>query len=231
MILLTMFEFLYSILASLIGGALLLLVASIASRKAKWVLAGILSRLVNADLEFVYRNKQDCQKDLYRDLKETRNLVMINPRGNELQREAFTPIFFEKPNSSSRRIRILMPRIKDFNNENDWVDQRENELQQFDKAFGSGLLKKQIEANINFLIPFVDSEEIEVRFFNMPHTGRVIITDNYAYFGALNAEIHSRDYRVYKYRNGGPMYLNYLRLCNQLWDVGNPNEIDNYKGN
>jgi hypothetical protein len=224
-----MLEFLYSILASIIGGAILLIVVSFVSDKARWVLTGFLALLVGADLEFVYQNKKACEKDLNHDLKETRDLIMIIPRGNELQREAFLPIFLEKPNSAKRRIRILMPRTRDIGSENDWVDQRESELKQFDKAFGTGLLKRQIETNINFLVPFVDSNDVDLRFYNAPHIGRIIVTDSYAYFGALTSEIHARDNKVYKYRKGGPMYLNYLRLCNQLWDIGRSDEIDNYR--
>jgi len=88
-------NFLYNVLASIIGGITVLVVAGIVSDKAKWVLTGLLSRIVDADLEYVYKSKKDCEIDLYNDLKETRNLFMIVPRGNELQRDAFIPIFLK----------------------------------------------------------------------------------------------------------------------------------------
>jgi len=122
-----------------------------------------------------------------------------------------------------------MSKTKQLNNEVDWVEQREDELKEFDNAFGKGLLRKQIEANIEFLIPHIDSQQIKVHFYNIPHIGRIVITDNFVYFSAFSSELHARGSKAYKYRKGGSMYINYLRLFNQLWSIGSDEEIDSYR--
>ena len=112
-----------------------------------------------------------------------------------------------------------MPNVNVSNSEYDWVVQREMEISQFDTSFGRGLLKTQIQANIDFLQPYSKPEYFDIRLFNAPHNGRIVITDNFLYFGAITSRTHGRDDRVYKFHRGGAMYENYLRYFEQIWEV------------
>jgi hypothetical protein len=100
----------------------------------------------------------------------------------------------------------------------DWVEQRERELSGFDRAFGRGLLRQQIEANVQFLQPYVAAGHADLRRFNSPHVGRIVLTERCAFFAPYQATSHGRDNPVFKYRRG-PVYDNLQRLFDQLWNA------------
>src|SRR6266851_2942504 len=104
-----MSNFLINILASLIGGAILILIASLVSQQARWVLIGLLSRLLDVDIDFVFTNKAAAQSDLQVEMRKARDVAILAGRGNELQREPFAVLFHERPEKRQVRVRILLP--------------------------------------------------------------------------------------------------------------------------
>lgn len=128
--------------------------------------------------------------------------------------------FLDRPQNRPQCIRILLPETAPKPGEYEWTWQRENELAQFDPAFGSGLLHKQIEANVQFLEKHVATNSIELRRFNSPHIGRIVVTDRFVYYTPYRSYTHARDCKIYKFRRGGEMYENLLRLFEQLWLAG-----------
>jgi hypothetical protein len=92
------------------------------------------------------------------------------------------------------------------------------ELAAFDPAFGKGILRDQIETTTKFLSSYIVSGDVELKFFNYPHIGRILITDRVLYFTPYRQDAHGRDSHVIKYRRGGEMYDFFLRLFNQLWN-------------
>jgi|ERR1043165_637495 hypothetical protein len=211
-------SFLINVLASIIGGILLLWVAAILSRKARWILTGLLGRLLNIDIDYVFDDKDDARTDISSEIKRARNVAIFASRGNELQRTAFASLFHEKPQKRQVQVRILLPKTVLDEGEYDWVLQRETELAVFDKAYGNGLLRQQIEASVSFIQQYIDNS-VELRRFNSPHIGRIVITERFSYYTPYRSDAHRRDSKVYKFRRGGEMYDNLLRLFEQLWGV------------
>jgi hypothetical protein len=196
-------------------------VTAAVSSRARWVLTGILGRLLDVDIDAVFTDKRAAEADVRKELARAREIAIFTGRGNELQRDTFDPVFLHRPAAKALRVRILLPRT-DGSGEFDWTQQREEELSKFDRAFARhGLLKDQIETTARFLEGYVSTARVELRRFNCPHIGRIILTDRCAFFTPYRHDSHGRDCAVYKYRRGD-LYENYTRLYEQLWMASDP---------
>lgn len=213
-----MSTFAVNVLASLVAGVVVLAVTAIVSSRARWVLTGILGRILDVDIDGVFADKRAAESDVRKELARARDVAIFTGRGNELQRDTFDPIFMHRPASKPLRVRVLLPQ-SDGPMDYDWTQQRQSELARFDQAFGrAGLLKEQIETTARFLDQYVNNGRAELRRFNCPHIGRIVITERCAYFTPYRSDSHGRDCVVYKFRHGD-LYDNFIRLFEQLWDA------------
>lgn len=212
-------EFALNVLASLTASVLFIVAMGMLSRRARWILTGILGRILDVDIEFVFSNKSDAVTDLQREIRRANKVFVFASRGNELQREAFTSIFHERQKKRNVEVRILLPATTLSANEYDWTAQRDRELGVFDASYGNGLLRSQIQTNVDFLNVYIQSNDAQLRRYNSPHVGRLIITERFVYFTPYLADLHGSESRVYKYRCGGDTYQNFVRLFNQLWEA------------
>lgn len=211
------------ILSSIIAAILLVVLGNMFSRKAKWIFIALFSRFVDVDIEYVFRNHEEAEPDIERELKKATFVYLLTCRGNGLQRNAFLTILNRQSKGRLKEFKVLLPSLKLPRGQFSWVDQREHELASFDPAFGSGILRKQIQTTIEFLGSYVGRGDIELRFFSMPHIARILITDRYVYLTPYTSDAHGRDSRIIKHRRGGEMYEMLLRLFNQLWNAA-PNQ-------
>lgn len=216
-----MSAFLISILASIIAGALLLFATSALSRGARWVLTGALGRLLDIDIEAVFADKLAAEAEVRRELLKATEISIVTTRGNELQRDTFDPLFLNRRPTKNLRVRILLPVTSVEPGQRSWIDQREQELATFDHAFGAGLLRDQVEANVRFLQKYVSAGHVELRRFNAPHWARLVLTERCAFLTPYQKDAHGRDSVVYKFRRGN-MYDSLLRLFEQLWKSDAP---------
>lgn len=210
--------FIEGVLASLIAGILLIVLGGILSRKARWVLTATLGRLLDVDIEYVFRSQEEMAEDLKKELGHTSSIYLLTGRGNDLQRATFVNVLSHKPKGRLSNFKILLPQSRPKEGEPDWTRQRENELAAVDPAFGSGVLRDQIDTTVKFLSSYVSSGDVELKLYNYPHIGRILITDRVVYFTPYRKEAHGRDSRIIKYRRGGEMYDFFLRFFNQLWE-------------
>lgn len=215
----TMLDFIISIASSIIGGVLLIVIAGKLSKNAKWILVSILSKITDADIEYVFENKSVMKEDILKDIEQSSFFFMLTGRGNELQRDTFETLYKPRRKGHNIKIKILVPEVEKEINDVDWTDLRDKEIGEFDAAHGNGLLKDQIKTTIKFLSKHIASNQIdlEVKKFDMPHYGRLIVTDKHAYFSPLGFKNHNRTNSVYKYGSKGQMYEGYLRFFNILW--------------
>ena len=211
-----MSDFLLGMFASIAGGIVLLLAAML-SRRWRKILIDISGKLSGADIEYVFRNKADAQTDMEESIRDAKDVAILASRGNELQRDAFSSIFLHRQERRQVRVRILLPDTSLREGEYDWTGQREKELASFDAAFGGGLLHQQVDTIAAFLSPHVEARKVDLRRFNAPHVGRVVLVDGTAYYTPYRADAHGRDSRVYKFARGGEMSRNLGRLFEQLW--------------
>jgi hypothetical protein len=220
-----MANFLLSILASIVAGVTLIWAAGFISKQARWVLIGTLGRLLNLDVDYVFTSKTEVQSDLQKELSRSNDVAIFTGRGNELQRRTFSALFLERPEKRQVRVRILLPRTILKDGEYDWTQQRENELAKFDPAFGNGLLREQIQVIVRFFQQHLSAKTVEVRQYNYPHIGRIVITERFAYYTPYRKDAHGSNSPIYKFRRGGEMYDNFLRLFEQLWNANKDDEV------
>jgi hypothetical protein len=209
--------FVITILAEIVAGFFLIILGGFLSQKARWVLTATLGRLLDIDVEYAFRSKREADEDLRHEIGRAAFVYLLTGRGNELQRETFEKAFDFDPQGWGPRFRILLPKARP-DAQPDWTAQREAELAIFDKAYGNGVLPNQIETTAKFLEAHIATGKVELKYFNYPHIGRILITDRVSYFTPYRSEAHGRDSRVIKYRRGGEMYDFFLRLFNQLWN-------------
>ena len=194
-----------------------MLLASRLSPRWRTIVVRILNLLTGYDVEFVYESKSDAEVDLVRDLARADEVLILTGRGNELQRRAFAPLFLERKAAHGAHVRILLPAIAVGPNNVNWLTQREREVSLFDPSFGDGLLAQQVEANAAFLKPWEDRRDVELRRFNCPHVGRVVVAGRHVYFTPYLKDAHGRDSRVLRFARHSEMGRNLERLVEVLW--------------
>ena len=203
-----------TIIAELIAAALLVLLGGFVSRRLRWVLTIVLGSILGIDIEYVFRNKSQADDDIRNEISHSSFLYLLTGRGNELQRDTFKQAL-----SGVSEFKILLPVASVPHGVVDWTAEREQEMARIDPAFGTGILPKQIETNAEFLKGYVNSGTVQLKRFNYPHIGRILITDRAAYFTPYRQGSHGRDSDIIKYRRG-EMYDCLMRLFNQLWTHG-----------
>jgi hypothetical protein len=213
-----MTNFALSVLASVMGGVILLLVTATLSQKARWVLIGVLGRILDVDIDYVFRDKKNSEGDLRKEIEMARWLCFFAGRGNELQQDTFATVFSKESSDRLGSVRILLPETTTTVGEYNWLNQREQELSIFDPAYGDGLLVTQIESNVTFLKKHIKSQRIQLRRYNLPNIGRIVLTDRCLFYTPYRKDAHGRHSRVYKFRPYCEMYENMLRLFNQIWN-------------
>lgn len=212
----TVLNFVLGVIASIVAGVMLLGATALISERIRWVLTATLGRLLGIDVDYVFANQRAVGEDVKNELARAKEVSLLTGRGNELQRETFAVLYQAPP--GRRHIRVLLPNTSVRPGEPDWTAQREQELATFDAAFGTGILRQQIDTTARFLKPHVDSGLMEVRHFDAPHLGRILITDRCAYLTPYRSDAHGRDSCVIKYRRGGDSYEWLRRMFDQLWD-------------
>jgi hypothetical protein len=100
--------FIETILAELVAGVLLIILGGVLSKKARWVLTATLGRLLNIDVEYVFRGKREADEDIQEAISHASFIYLLTGRGSELQRETFAGAFGLAPQAGKARVRILL---------------------------------------------------------------------------------------------------------------------------
>ena len=210
-------NFFINFLASFLAGIILLVVANILSKKVRRLFMSIFSLLLDIDIDYVFPDKKETEEVLKKEIDKAQFVYVFAGRGNELQRDPFNALFLHRSNDIPTK--ILLPKTQIQNGENDWLMQRESELQIFDPAHGKGLLKGQVKNNVSFINRYTEKTKVELKRYNCPHIGRIVITNRCVFYTPYKKDAHGRHSKVYKFRKNGEMYYNYLRFFDQLWNI------------
>ncbi len=209
-------EFWIGVISS-ISATLFLLIVSYYSKKSRGILIDLFKKIVRIDIDFVYTNSRESQKDIMKDLEKTTKVYLIMGRGGELQRETYARLLQNTQSYTS--IKILLPQPKTKTNEIDWLEARENEIIKFDTAFDKGILKEHVTTTINYIRKTAKTHtNFIVKLFNSPDLGKIIITDNYLYYYMLNRNTHGRQNKMYRCKVGTETYNSYLRLFEFMFE-------------
>lgn len=207
-------EYLVNVSASIVGGILLIWGMALFSRQAKELFIIFLARWLDFDLMYVFKSKAEANPALQQELEGATFVYVLTARGNDFQQDTFLPIFDGRHEYSE--VKILLPNPFKGNGF-DWFDQRERELAKFDASFGYGVLRKQTATNIDYLYNHIYDQKIQLRLYDFPLIGRIVITDRCLFFTPMHRDAYIRRSKTFKYSAGGDMYRHYLRLFDQLW--------------
>lgn len=206
-----------SVLASIVAGLLVLAVAGVVSDRVRQALTAAFSRMVGADIERVFPTPRHAADDVRTELARSQHVALLTGRGNELQREVFAAVLAVEGRTRTRTVRILLPCTEHASSGTNWVADREAELAAFDPAFGDGVLTAQIRTTAGFLKPLAKVGRVSVRRYDLPHFGRILLTDRCVYLTLYRADAHSRDCKVVKYGRAGEMYDSLARFFEKAW--------------
>ncbi|MEU4832669.1 hypothetical protein [Streptosporangium sp. NPDC023615] len=181
------------------------------------LLLRLLSRVSGLGVVRAYKKQSAANTALAADLRAARWIKVLAGRGNELTRDSFQEVWRQR-HTRLRSVQILLPDPADPGR---WLQSREEEMRRVDPGFESGLLAKQVSANIAYLSAVVAANpEVEMRLFDAPHTCRAIITDHFAYFTPYLSSAHGRNTPCFVFGNGSVMYDHLLRTFENLWSAG-----------
>jgi hypothetical protein len=175
-------------------------------------------------IEYVFVNARRAQPEVESELGAAKFIKLVTGRGNELQRETFSSLLANRPASRRTEFQVLLPIARQRGSGYDWTKQREDEIAQFDHAFGSGFLGAQIETTMRFLSQYEAKGVVKLRFYDAPHIGRILITDRCVFFTPYSRTQHGRDCPVIKYGAQSDMYNFYMRYFEQLWECAAPSK-------
>jgi hypothetical protein len=209
-------SFLIGFAGSLLAAVVFTVVASVVSKKARWVLATTLGRMINVDIEFVFPNKAEAEADVKREVERSRQVRLLTGRGNELQRGTFETLLSKGRAGGSRQFEVLLPDYRSTEGQESWIQKREQELATFDPAYGHGLLSSDVEKNVTYLKGYIGSGALTLKLYDYPNIGRILLTERAAYLTPYCSYRHGREDPVVKLRRGGELYAFLERIYDSV---------------
>lgn len=204
------------IVGSLISATLVFLFASWFSQTTRIALTAIASTFLSIEIKYVFKDGDAAQKTIHESLKRSSTVRILAGRGNEFQGVFYSPLLEINP-KIKKKIQILLPDVINSPRGVDWIAYRENELSQVDNAFGKDLLKQQIKTVYHFLSYYHNEGTIELKGYDAPHIGKIIITDDYVFLTPYSATSHGRQSRITQYGRGD-IYEYYVRYFEMVWE-------------
>lgn len=207
-------EYIRDVSSSLVASIVFVCLLAFFSKRAKEIFILVVSRWLSHDLMYVFKDKNEANPDVQKEIEEAAFVLIMTARGNDFQQDTFLPLLDGR--HKFVEVKILLPnpyRTEDV----DWFQQREMELRKFDSAFGAGVLKKQTITNIEYLKNHIYEQNIQLRLHFFPLIGRIVITDRCLFFTPMQRDSYIRKSKTLKYAYGGDMYRHYHRLFDQIW--------------
>jgi hypothetical protein len=205
-----------NIAAGLITAFILFVAGGLLSRRFRSLAIALLGILVESDVVEIFPTQRAASADISRSLARASRVCVLTGRGGELQRETFAPLW-DSTKGHTRTVMILLPATQPKDHAN-WVGDRESEIATFDSAYRKpGVLTSQIEAATAFVESHSDGQGTQLRRYNAPHLGRIILTEDYAYLTPYRADQHGRDSPTIKYRAGGHTFRFLQRMFDKYW--------------
>lgn len=206
-----------SVAGSLIAAVIVVVAGAAFSRTARRVLTAAASELLGIDVKYVFSNGKAAESVISHELANASEVRIFAGRGNDFQGTLYAPLL-DPASRSTKRVRVLLPnpykhlRVRTT----DWIVERDAELARVDVSYGRGQLRRQIETTIEHVEHHVDGDHFQVRLFELPHVGRIILTDRFAFFTPYSDAKHGRDCRVFQYGRGD-IYDNLARFFEMAW--------------
>jgi hypothetical protein len=216
-----MSAFLVGVLSSIIASCLLVIAGWFGSHRIRKILTKMLSRLVGVDIEQRFATQREAAGELVTAINKAREIDIFVGRGSELTRSTFDRLWNEQ-GSRLRQVRILIP-DPEVSGLGSWFSDRELEMASHDRAYGDNLIAEQVKANIRYVARMVAGRpEFEVRLYDFPHLGRIIITDRVSFLTTYTDRQHGSASPCLMFNNKGPLYDFCKRIFDKAWLKATP---------
>lgn len=212
--------FFVGLAASLVAALIVFIAAATLSKTTRRALTAVASAFLGVEIRYVYRDGQAAQTAVQDALAASRTVRILAGRGNEFQGRYYLPLFQPKA-ERAKRVQIMLPNVFEDPRGTDWVSHREAELAKVDEAFGEGLLRQQIRTTYEFLGRHIKTGRFEVRAYDSPHVGRIVLTDETVFLTPYSATRHGRDSHVIEFGRGA-MYDFFDRMFEMAWRDSRP---------
>lgn len=209
-------NFVIGICASLIAAAIIFLTATWRPKLVRRALTAVASTFLGIQVRYVFPNGKDAESTIIQELAESSRIRIFAGRGLQFQESLYAPLL-HGGTASHRNVQILLPNPDQSRGAIDWITHREDELSRIDRSFGNEMLRKQIRTSIEFLLTHQHDKLFQLRLYDIPHIGRIIITDQSVFFTPYSAMKHGRDCRVFQYGTGD-IYDNFARWFEMVWE-------------
>lgn len=181
----------------------------------------MLSALVKVDIERNFATQRDAAKELASAIDRAREVYFFGGRGSELTRSTFDRLW-NTPGGRLRQVRILLP-DPECSGVGTWFSDRELEMASHDRAYGENLIADQVRTNIRYVARMVSGRpEFEVRLYDFPHLGRIILTDRVAFLTTYTDKEHGSASPCLMFNNKGPFYDFSKRIFDKAWLKATP---------
>ncbi|GAB3992520.1 hypothetical protein GCM10029992_01800 [Glycomyces albus] len=211
-----MLEIAIGVFSSIVGSGVLLFVGWLASVRVRKVLTNVLARLARIDVELVFPTQSEAYKEIVKALTRAREIYIFAGRGSELTRSHFKPLW-DRAGARVEKLRILLPN-PDIAGDGSWFADREKENASHDNSYGDNLIAQQVRANLRYIARKAqDLSAVEVRLYDFPHLGRIILTDKVAFLTGYTESEHGSDSPCIMFNNRGPMYDFCKRIVQKAW--------------
>ena len=203
------------VLSSLLATALVCALGWARASRPRWWAISLLARLTGTGVHRVYREQRLAEADLAEDLARARRVKVLTGRGNTLTRDVFAPLW---PAGAARPVpvQLLLPDPDTCSGH--WLRQRAEALSTTDPGVTEHLLRDQIGANIDYLDEVGRKRpNMELRLFDLPHSHRIVLTDQAAYLTFYSRHDHGRNSPCLYLRAPGLLYDVVSELFSAIW--------------
>lgn len=216
-------QLLLSIVGSLIAASIIIAIGTFVSKTFRRALTAMAAAFLGVEIKFVYKNGMEAEPAIQEALSSASSVRIFTGRGNEFQRNLYHSVI-DGISGVRPETRILLPNPEPHDQHIDWIAYREQELEKVDRAFGRDTLRKQIANNLDFLSAYVEPGKFRVRRFDLPHFGRLILTDDDLFLTPYSETRHGRHCKVLRFGRG-EIYNMFSRMFEMLWLDSAANEL------
>lgn len=210
------------VISSLAATSLTVAGGWVLSKRLRRVLTAMFSRLAGLPVQQMYKRQELASPDLARDLANAQWIRVLTGRGNELTRDTFKPVWTGGMRPP-QFVEVLLPDLQ--RGPDSWVARREEDVRRADPTFSAGFLAEQVRTNTHFVTAAARRHgNVSLRFYDLPHTHRVIITNEVAYLTLYGGSVHGRHSPCVAARRPSLVYDLALSLFSAAWEQSEPDD-------
>lgn len=199
------------VLGSLVASVIWAIIVLFFSRRILKIIRELFHTLFDSGAKNIYQSSRDPEYsiDIKRDLEKARKIRICCSRGNFLEKQPFRSVL----NNSQAPIEILLSQ----HTPNPWLALRLDEVNKFEEIYTESTICDSIKTNMRYLNKC--KGPIKIKNFSSIHIGRIILTDEVAYFSPYLKESFGEDIVIYKYMVNSSMYCWLERIFDEMWNV------------